>query len=596
MVSVGATSVFQETSGNEGRSSDGSIQPCSVYTAPRVLLLYWAHLILYHPLQIQILSQQPHGTSQRICNIKEDKNGGVTIYMSKPQKDHDNINNPKQYEDNYEQLKRQKDCQNLHNHPSEPPKIPPRKSKQKTNKEAKTQSKKAYSVENSLPEEQQDYQHISGTSEMNATHTSAEEGQHNIQNYDPDLNRNVNRNGDDTEIVIRAESEVQLGNSKLTYKDIALPISIDNKEFTAEQCISVGVQVSPSPQYRLRFLPAGGCSANNSSEWEFCGSERMRFFLQLVGRWTFSQSGLGVILFIWALLGATAFRATEGPYEEQVARELMARQEELVIELSGDLRILKQEEPGWHNKIGYYVDKHKEMLLEAVSEGYGEGGSKGKIWSYAGCLLFSVSLLTTLGFGAPVPRTTLGRISAVIFSAIGIPLHLLLVLNIGMLVTVKLQFLATKWQPGTSFPTALFQCCCRYGVKKPSSPIQQTSEDQISAIDTNIKPTKVNANPSVSPPRWLKWFPAVSIFLYYTFGVLIFGVGRAQPFAACLLFPLDFTAAGGVGLTSGPLRTFYAIYLEGAVTLAAISVSILQVSASRGLTDLGLKFGLLTNS
>jgi hypothetical protein len=66
------------------------------------------------------------------------------------------------------------------------------------------------------------------------------------------------------------------------------------------------------------------------------------------------------------------------------------------------------------------------------------------------------------GFGAPVPRTTMGRMSAVIFSAIGIPLHLLLVLNIGMLVAVKLQYLATRWQPGTSFPTALLQCCCQY--------------------------------------------------------------------------------------------------------------------------------------
>jgi len=66
------------------------------------------------------------------------------------------------------------------------------------------------------------------------------------------------------------------------------------------------------------------------------------------------------------------------------------------------------------------------------------------------------------GFGAPVPRTTLGRISAVIFSAIGIPFHLLLVLNIGMLVAVKLQFLATTWQPGTPLFTALFQCCCQY--------------------------------------------------------------------------------------------------------------------------------------
>jgi hypothetical protein len=66
------------------------------------------------------------------------------------------------------------------------------------------------------------------------------------------------------------------------------------------------------------------------------------------------------------------------------------------------------------------------------------------------------------GFGAPVPRTTMGRMAAVIFSAIGIPLHLLLVLNVGMLVAVKLQFLAARWQPGTPLLTALFQCCCQY--------------------------------------------------------------------------------------------------------------------------------------
>jgi len=131
-------------------------------------------------------------------------------------------------------------------------------------------------------------------------------------------------------------------------------------------------------------------------------------------------------------------------------------------------------------------------------------------------------------------------------------------------------------------------------VKKPSSPVQ--CHTQVSEDNHDVMLSKVSMNPSLSPPRWLKWFPAVSIFLYYTFGVLTFGVGRAQTFATCLLFPLDFTAAGGVGLTSGTTRTFYAIYLEGAVTLAAISVSILQVSASRGLTDLGLKLGLLTNS
>lgn len=62
------------------------------------------------------------------------------------------------------------------------------------------------------------------------------------------------------------------------------------------------------------------------------------------------------------------------------------------------------------------------------------------------------------------------------------------------------------------------------------------------------------------------------------------------------MFPLDFTAAGGVANVKGQVRIFYALYLEVAVTLAAIVVSLLQASASRGIVDLGLKLGLLINT
>jgi hypothetical protein len=314
--------------------------------------------------------------------------------MSKPEKGHDIVHNPKQYEDNYQQLKRQKDCQNLQNHPTEQSVIIPSRSKWKTNKDTKTHSKTACAVDSSM---QKDHQGISAISKMNPTLPSVEESQRNIENYDPESSRNDNRNKEDTQIMMSGEGEIRSDNSKVIYKDTELPLSVNNKELTSGQYTSVGVQVSPSPQYRLRFLPIGSCTNYNRSEWELCGTKGIRLLLHLVGRWIFSQCGLGVILFIWALLGAAAFRATEGPYEEQVARELMGKQRELVVELAGDLRILKQEEPWWLNKIDCYVGKHKEMLLEAVSNGYGEGGSKGKIWSYAGCLLFAVSLLTTLG-------------------------------------------------------------------------------------------------------------------------------------------------------------------------------------------------------
>nr|CAD7393569.1 unnamed protein product [Timema cristinae] len=376
----------------------------------------------------------------------------------------------------------------------------------------------------------------------------------------------------------------------------------------ANQYSSVGIQVSPSPQYRLRFLPICGCTTiEESNDWEFCGVEGLYFLLRLAGRWVLSQCGLTVILFLWALLGAAAFEATEGPREEEQMRDLRRMQSELAVELSTELRLVKQERYVWRDTVQKYMAKHEGLLLEAVSAGYGEGGGGGKIWSYAGCLLFAVSLLTTLGFGAPVPRTTLGRLAAVIFSAIGIPLHLILVLNIGMLVAVKLQSLALKWQPGTSLHSAMFQCCCHYTAKKHKNERRGSVHAQVSRESSNPptgneEPTTVSRSANTLivgpfiPPRWLKWLPAVSIATYYLAGVLMFGVGRSRSLSDCLLFPLDFTAAGGVGLTPGCIRIFYAMYLEGAVALAAITVAILQVSAAKGMTELGLKLGLLTNS
>lgn len=80
---------------------------------------------------------------------------------------------------------------------------------------------------------------------------------------------------------------------------------------------------------------------------------------------------------------------------------------------------------------------------------------------------------------------------------------------------------------------------------------------------------------------------------YYLLGIIGFGIGRSRPLAACVLFPLDFTAAGGLGQTSSLVRLIYAAYLEVAVTIASVAVAILRVSATQSLTNIGLKYGLL---
>lgn len=95
-------------------------------------------------------------------------------------------------------------------------------------------------------------------------------------------------------------------------------------------------------------------------------------------------------------------------------------------------------------------------------------------------MLFS-SLLK--GFGAPVPRTPEGRGAAVLFAAIGIPLHFLLILNIGNLTAIKLQLFVLR-KCSTDFPE--------------------------------------NAETPTPQPTWFKWFPFILIAFYYVLGTYQF--------------------------------------------------------------------------
>lgn len=322
---------------------------------------------------------------------------------------------------------------------------------------------------------------------------------------------------------------------------------------------SVAIQTIEGLPLRLRVLPSlrnieednGNSSSDSSRFWKY---------LKFLGRLSFSQFGLLWLLVMWTVAGAAAFCAAEGPREREQVVSLKNMQKDLAIGLATELRQLRTErdqdvEPLWSDKVRQYVAKHEELLLVAVNSGYGEGGNSGQLWTFPGCVLFAISLITTLGFGAPVPRTNTGRTAGVIFAVIGIPAHFLLILNFGVMVAVRLQ---------------------RY------------------AFTRGLRFNNVESGYSTMPmPKWVKVLAFVCSVAYYILGILCFGIARSRPIAASVLFPLDFTAAGGLSTIVGHVRILYGLYLEGAVTIAAIVVAVLRVSATQSLTNIGLKYGLL---
>ncbi|XP_029167492.1 uncharacterized protein LOC114937979 [Nylanderia fulva] len=321
---------------------------------------------------------------------------------------------------------------------------------------------------------------------------------------------------------------------------------------------SVAIQTVEGLPLRLRVLPS---LRDIEEDNESSSSSRFWKYLRFLGRLSFSQFGLLWLLVMWIVAGAAAFCAAEGPREREQVVSLKGMQKDLVIDLATELRQLRTErdedvEPLWRDKIRQYVTNHEKLLLVAVSSGYGEGGNSGQLWTFPGCVLFAISLITTLGFGAPVPRTTAGRTVGVIFALIGIPAHFLLILNFGMMVALGLQ---------------------RYALARQGA-----------------QSNNAECNHSVmSMPRWVKVVPFVCSVAYYILGILCFGIARSRPIEASVLFPLDFTAAGGLSTIVGHVRILYGLYLEGAVTIAAIVVAVLRVSATQSFTKIGLKYGLL---
>lgn len=86
------------------------------------------------------------------------------------------------------------------------------------------------------------------------------------------------------------------------------------KNFKNINFVSVSVQATPYPPYRLRILPKRRRKIKSDREKCDCSKDKINSCCITTSRWMFSQCGLTIIIIIWALLGAAAFHETEGLY------------------------------------------------------------------------------------------------------------------------------------------------------------------------------------------------------------------------------------------------------------------------------------------
>uniref|UniRef100_A0A8C0IR54 Potassium channel subfamily K member n=1 Tax=Chelonoidis abingdonii TaxID=106734 RepID=A0A8C0IR54_CHEAB len=134
----------------------------------------------------------------------------------------------------------------------------------------------------------------------------------------------------------------------------------------------------------------------------------------------------------YLLLGSTAFWALEGPAERQSAQQLLQGKWELL----GNYTCLK----------GPALEGLIQGIIKAYKSGHtlqGNSTSLGR-WDLVGSFFFSISAITTIGYGNLSPNTVSAQIFCIFFALFGIPMNLILLSRIGQLMLSGVQCCAKR--------------------------------------------------------------------------------------------------------------------------------------------------------
>lgn len=200
--------------------------------------------------------------------------------------------------------------------------------------------------------------------------------------------------------------------------------------------------------------------------------ERIADWTRALIAFLFSNVGIVCLVVGYTIAGAVLFIYIEGgTTPQEVGRVIRMRNltAATLWELTSKENIFS--EKLWKAKVRDILETYQENVVLAIKDGY--DGVDGTKWSFAGAFLYSLTVITTIGYGNIYPRTTWGKIATIVYAIIGMPLFLLYLSNIGDILA-------------RSFKWTYARCClCKCQRKPHASPRGSETSNDPAATDGN---------------------------------------------------------------------------------------------------------------
>ncbi|KFM66363.1 Potassium channel subfamily K member 18, partial [Stegodyphus mimosarum] len=174
---------------------------------------------------------------------------------------------------------------------------------------------------------------------------------------------------------------------------------------------------------------------------------KCRYYCRTGATFLFSHIGLCSLVFGYTVMGAFTFEALEAGNELD-KRKQMRQEEEKVIEYLWELTNSGEiiNESKWYENATATIRNYEMKLVKAMrKDGYdGNDDTDNLQWSFSGALLYSIIVITTIGYGNIAPKTNPGKIVTILYAIVGIPLLLLCLSNIGDAMAHSFKFIYWK--------------------------------------------------------------------------------------------------------------------------------------------------------
>ncbi|KAL5022084.1 hypothetical protein ScPMuIL_001239 [Solemya velum] len=169
--------------------------------------------------------------------------------------------------------------------------------------------------------------------------------------------------------------------------------------------------------------------------------EEIKLFFKAVYRVLKSLIGLVFLLVIYTVVGAFIFEAIESPNEAHYKSNVMATRRDMVSKLLNASQLLKHKDTiSWGNDTEKLLLNYEKQILKAYKNGINTPSDE-QVWTFWGALFFCGTTYTTIGYGHIAPITDLGRLLAIVYAVVGIPLAMIVLADLGKRFTLGLKYL-----------------------------------------------------------------------------------------------------------------------------------------------------------